>query len=159
MADPCHRLALCQAVALSDPLFTVEALELERQGPSYTIDTVHELRRKGWTKVSWLIGADMVQTLPTWHRAEELQREVEFVIAQRPGYAIDWGALPPLFRALEAQVVPAPMLEVSASDIRRRVAGGRSIRYLVPPEVETYIAEHPLYLNASTGADAAKGIP
>jgi len=145
LAESCHRLGMCQAVSHADPFFQVEPLELERTGPSYTIDTVRELGRRGWGRVSWLIGADMLQILPKWHKPHDLLREVDFVIARRPGSVIDWDALPPEFRVLQAHVVDAPLVEVSATDIRRRVREGRSIRYLVPPEVERYIGDRHLY--------------
>lgn len=145
LADARHRLGMCQAVTRHDPLFEVDDRELRRHGPSYTIDTVRALKQGGAGSVSWLIGADMLQILPQWHRAEELLAEVNFVIAQRPGYAADWSALPQPFQSLRSKVVPAPLLEISASDIRRRLKEGRSIRYLVPPEVERYILSHKLY--------------
>src|SRR5213078_1488305 len=97
LADGRHRLAMCQAVATCDPLFEVETLELERSGPSYTLDTALELKRRGRKELNWLIGADIVQILPQWHRPEELLKEVQFVIAQRPGFVIDWSALPEMF--------------------------------------------------------------
>jgi nicotinate-nucleotide adenylyltransferase len=136
---------MCQAVSRADPLFEVEPLELERTGPSYTIDTVRELAARGWGRVSWLIGADMLQILPKWHKPYDLLREVDFVVARRPGSVIDWDALPSDFHLLKANVVDTPLIEVSATDIRRRVREGRSIRYLVPPEVEQYIRDHHLY--------------
>jgi nicotinate-nucleotide adenylyltransferase len=74
-----------------------------------------------------------------------LLREVTFLIAQRPGHLIDWAALPPAFQFLRANVVPAPLLEISASEIRHRVREGKSIRYFVPDEVDRYISEHRLY--------------
>jgi nicotinate-nucleotide adenylyltransferase len=145
LADARHRAAMCQAVSDRDPLFEVETLELERSEPSYTIDTARELKRRGWTKVAWLIGADMVPILPKWHLPHELIAEVELVIAERPGHAIEWQNLPEPFRLLKRQVVSAPLIQISASAIRQRVAAGKPIRYLVPPEVEQYILDHRLY--------------
>jgi nicotinate-nucleotide adenylyltransferase len=136
---------MCQAVSRVDPFFETEPLELARTGPSYTIDTVRELAARGWGRVSWLIGADMLQILPKWHLPEDLLREVDFVVARRPGTPIDWTSLPPVFRSLQANVVDAPLIDVSATEIRQRVKDGRSIRYLVPPEVEDYIHHHHLY--------------
>jgi len=148
LAEPRHRLGMCQAVSQADPFFETEALELERTGPSFTIDTVRELTARGWGRISWLIGADMLQILPKWHLPEDLLREVDFVIARRPGTPIDWPALPPQFRSLQANVVEAPLIDVSATEIRQRVKDGRSIRYLVPAEVEAYIRTHHLYERA-----------
>ena len=136
---------MCQAVSHADSFFEVEPIELDRLGPSYTIDTARELAGRGWGRVSWLIGADMLQILPKWHQPHDLLREVDFVIARRPGSTIDWSALPVEFRHLEANVVDAPLVEISATEIRRRLTAGRSIRYMVPPEVEAYIREHGLY--------------
>jgi nicotinate-nucleotide adenylyltransferase len=145
LASACHRLSMCQAVSHHDPCFEVEPIELGRTGPSYTIDTARELARRGWGRISWLIGADMLQILPTWHRASELLQEVDFVIARRPGSEINWDVLPPPFQALRSHVVDAPLIDISATAIRQRRAVGRTIRYLVPPEVERYISEHQLY--------------
>lgn len=145
LAEACHRLTMCQVVSQCDPFFDVEDLELTREGPSYTIDTAQALKQRGWQEIAWLIGADMVSFLPTWHRADQLLREVKFLIAQRPGHAVDWAALPLAFRSLQANVIRAPLLEISASEIRQRVRDGKSIRYLVPDEIDRYISEHGLY--------------
>jgi nicotinate-nucleotide adenylyltransferase len=145
LAEACHRLRMCQVVSQCDPFFEVEDLELTREGPSYTIDTARTLKQRGWREIAWLIGADMVPFLSTWHRADQLLREVNFLIAQRPGHAIDWAALPPAFQSLQANVVRAPLLEISASEIRQRVREGKSIRYFVPDEIDRYISEHGLY--------------
>jgi len=145
LAGAAHRLGMCQAVSRADPFFETEALELERTGPSYTIDTARALTARGWGRISWLIGADMLQILPKWHLSDDLLREVDIVVARRPGTPIDWSALPSPFRSLQANVVEAPLLDVSATEIRQRVKDGRSIRYLVPPEVEAYIRQHHLY--------------
>ena len=110
-----------------------------------TLEAARAVKERGWGEVAWLIGADMVQILPTWHQAEALLREVTLVVARRPGYEIDWSKLPEAFQVLRNQVVAAPMIDISASAIRARVRAGRSIRYMVPPEVEQYIAEHRLY--------------
>ncbi len=145
LAGSQDRLNMCQIVTASDPLFGVSDAEIERIGPSYTIDTVSHLKQQGWEKVFWLIGADMLQLLPKWHRPTDLMREVTFIIAQRPGYEIDWASVPPEFQILRQNVTPAPLIEISASKIRERVKAGHSIRYMVPPEVERYIFDQNLY--------------
>jgi nicotinate-nucleotide adenylyltransferase len=145
LADPAHRLTMCQLVSGADPFFETNALELSRRGPSYTFDTAIEFKRLGWPEIHWLIGADMLQILPKWHRYEELFQLVIFWVAQRPGYEIDWQSLPPAVQPLRANVVRAPLIEISATDIRQRTRERRPLRYLVTPEVENYIAEHHLY--------------
>jgi nicotinate-nucleotide adenylyltransferase len=145
LAAATDRLNMCQAVARDDPFFEVADLELNRRGPSYTFDTICELRATNQGEIRWMIGADMLQILPTWHRITELLDLVRFVIVMRPGYAIDWSTLPHTFERLRSDVVVAPLIEISATDIRRRVREGHSIKYLTPPGVEDFILGHGLY--------------
>lgn len=143
LAAPEDRLAMCRLAVQGDPFFGVTDLELKRPGPSYTIDTAAELAAGG--PVHWLIGADMLLDLPTWHRVSELLSEVRFVVMARPGWAIDWLNLPAELRPLEANVVEAPRLDLSATEIRRRVAAGLPVDYLTPPAVVRYIHDRKLY--------------
>ena len=129
----------------NDPSFEIDDLEMQRSGPSYTLETARELIRRGAKTVHWLIGADMLMYLPKWHQPMELLREVHFVVIARPGWVIDWEALSPEFRHLRNNVVEAPLINISASDIRARVAAGKSIRYLTPDAVCEYIAQRRLY--------------
>ena len=84
--------------------------------------------------------------LPQWHEPLALLREASFVILARPGWALDWHTLPPEFRSLEANVVPAPLIDIRATDIRDRVRAGKSIDYLTPPAVADYIQRRGIYL-------------
>ena len=145
LAAPRHRLEMCRLAAAADPLFDVSDVELRRAGPSYTLETARELRRQGWSHVAWLIGADMVPILPSWHQPYDLLREAELVVMARPGWSLNWEALPEPFRALAANVVEAPLIDISATTIRRRVADGRSVRFLTPDAVCDYVAAHGLY--------------
>lgn len=145
LAPPGDRLEMCRRAVEGDGLFEVSGVELERAGPSYTIDTVRELRRRGWGEVAWLIGADMVANLPMWREPLQLMREAELVVMGRPGWAFDWDRLPEAYRGLAGRVVEAPLVEISATEIRRRVGEGRSVRYLTPGGVERYIRERGLY--------------
>jgi nicotinate-nucleotide adenylyltransferase len=140
-----ERLAMCQLVAKDDPLFEVEDLELRRAGPSFTLDTARTLKACGWDRVNWLIGADMLSFLPKWHQPLELLREVTLWVVRRPGHGVDWATLPSEYGTLRSQVVDGPLIDVSASDVRRRVRQGLSIRYMVPSAVERYITERELY--------------
>jgi nicotinate-nucleotide adenylyltransferase len=146
LASAEHRLAMCRLAAQDQPeLFEVNDLELHRATPSYTIDTAQILKAQGWPKVSWLIGADMLLYLPQWHRAEELVEAVDFVILARPGWTLDWSGLPALFRRLEKNVVSAPLIDISATQIRQRVKEGRSIAWMTPSSVAEYIQLNRLY--------------
>ena len=147
LAAPPDRLAMCQLAAAEQPgLFQVSDLEIQRPGASYTIDTARELRSRGEKNINWLIGADMLRILPKWHRAQDLLREVNFVIMARPGWEFDWDSLPLEFRHLKDHVVEAPQIDISATEIRRRVGAGESIEGLTPPSVVRYLKEHNLYV-------------
>lgn len=146
MACAADRLAMCKLAIEGNELFEVDDIELHRTGPSYTIDTVRELRRtRGWDAIHWLIGADQVAALPRWHEAAALLDEVNFVVMARPGWSFDWESLPASFRALAGKVVDAPLVDVSATDIRRRLRAGEPVDHLVPPSVAAYIQARGLY--------------
>jgi len=145
VAAPEHRLAMCRLAVKGDDGFEVEDLELSRPGPSYTIDTARQLRRQGWDRVHWLIGADMVALLPKWHEPDALLKEVDFVVMARPGHPIPRSALPPAVQQLSDNLVRVKQIEISSTEVRSRVMAGKSIRYLVPPAVGDYIARHGLY--------------
>ncbi len=140
-----HRLAMCRLAVQNEPLFEVSDFEFQQPGPSYTIETARRLKANGWSSVDWLIGGDMFKTLPNWHLPLELLAEVQFWILARPGWSFDWKAMPPEYAALREKVVIAPLVEISSTDIRRRVAASNSIAYLTPPPVVGYIQEHRLY--------------
>src|SRR5688572_20313631 len=116
------RLEMCRLAAGAEPsLFEVSDIEVRRGGASYTIETVRALKREGWAEVHWLIGADMVMQLPTWREPEALLREAELVVMGRPGWAMDWSRLPAPYRALKERVHAAPLIEISATEVRERV--------------------------------------
>ena len=135
-----HRLAMARLAVRGHAAFAVDDLELRRAGPSYTVETLAALRRRcgARTQLFFLSGADTLQELSIWKDLDRVLRLCTFVVATRPGYSSR--ARRRGFRAL-----PMTPLAISASDIRRRVAAGRSIRYLVPDAVARYIARHGLY--------------
>jgi nicotinate-nucleotide adenylyltransferase len=151
-ADASHRAAMCRLAVAGSNRFTVDEHELNRPGPSYTIDTARALLDSGWKSVDWLIGSDSLPNLATWHRAEELVALVTFKVMLRPGAKVDWKSLPPAFRRLEEQIILTPRIDISATDIRQRLAMGKSIDYLVPPAVAGYIRDHGLYGCAARSA-------
>jgi nicotinate-nucleotide adenylyltransferase len=125
--------------------FAVSDMELPRTGPSYTLDTVRQLRDQGWPEVHWLIGADMLNYLPKWHEPAALLREATFIVMARPGVTIDFTTLPSYMASLEPNVTEAPLVQISSTDIRARVGAGLSIDYLTPDLVVDYIRAQGLY--------------
>jgi nicotinate-nucleotide adenylyltransferase len=140
-----HRFAMCKLAVANDPFFDVSDVELRRTGPSYTIDTIRQFKQDGWTSVHWLIGADMLQILPKWRQPQALVAEAQFLVMARPGWTLDWSSLPEEFRHLRHNVITAPLLQISATDVRTRLRDGLPISYLVPNAVRRYIEQHGLY--------------
>lgn len=145
LASPEDRLAMCRLAVKDDPLFAVDDLEIRRSTPSYTIDTARELRSRGWPEVNWLIGGDMLNDLPNWHEPLALLREVNFVVMARPGIDLNWDRLPRAFDVLREHLVPAPRVDISATEIRQRLASGQPVDEMLPLAVEQYIREKGLY--------------
>jgi len=138
-----HREAMVRAAIAGEPRFVLDRIELEREGPSYTLDTVttlHALRPRA--DLFLVIGADQYAGLHTWRGWQALLSLVTLAVANRPG---PMPAVHPEVLRTPHQVVPLPMLDISATDIRERVARGASIDALVPPAVASYISRHGLY--------------
>ena len=133
---PAHaRVEMLRAAIEGEPQFCLDTLELERPAPSFTVDTVEALRiREPDARFVYLIGEDNVARLSTWHRFAELSQMVQFAVLDRTGLKTEH-PFPSVRRHLD----------ISATDIRNRVARGQSIRYLVPPGVEKIIRERQLY--------------
>jgi nicotinate-nucleotide adenylyltransferase len=145
MASAADRFGMCKLATEHVPGIEVSGIELERSTPSFTIDTARQLRQLGWGKVSWLIGSDAVAELPRWHDLQGLLREIDFVVIGRPGQIIDWQSLPAELRHLEQSLVIVPQIQISATEIRRRVRNNLAIDFLTPPPVCAYIHERGLY--------------
>lgn len=153
LAPAAHRVAMARLAAAGCPWLDVDDRETARAGPSFTLDTVRALKaERPADSYHWIIGADTLPDLPTWKSVEAIVDEAGFVTAARPGHdttaALD--ALVPALggsrvERIAANVVPMSVVDVSSTEIRRRVRAGRSIRYLVPDTVREYIAEHGLY--------------
>jgi nicotinate-nucleotide adenylyltransferase len=136
-APAATRLAMIQAATAGEEGLGVDDTEIARGGTSYTIDTVLDVRsRFPGCELFWFIGQDHVRELSKWHRYEELRTLAQFVVFTRHG-----GAEPPAGFPLITRHV-----DISATDIRTRVARGLSIRYLVPEAVHLLIVQHRLYL-------------
>jgi len=139
IANSESRLAMVRAAVKGESRFSVEDCELRRPPPSYTIDTVEELRgRNSDAAIYCLVGEDNVARLTKWHRFAELEKMVHFIVLDRTGQ-------PPS----HSYPVIERKIDIAATEIRKRVASGRSIRYLVPPAVEEIIRREKLYLEQS----------
>jgi nicotinate-nucleotide adenylyltransferase len=143
------RLDLTRAAIAGDPGLELCEIEVGRPGPSYTVDSVSELlaAHPEW-QLHLLMAADSLSQIDTWREPERLLAMVEWAVGPRPGS--DLPARPELERRFGAEasrihLLDGPSLDVSASEIRRRVAAGRAIRYLVPVAVEQLIEKRGLY--------------
>ena len=146
-----HRLQMVRLAIAGEPDFKLSMVEIDRDGPSYAVDTIAQLREefgKG-DEIFFIMGWDSLAQLPKWHEPSRLIEMCYLVAAPRPGYA------PPDLKALGASIpgisrrvvlMDKPKLDVSASAIRERVGRGLSIRHLVPEPVGRYIKQHKLYL-------------
>lgn len=138
-----HREAMVRLAIEGEPRFVLDRIELERTGPSYTLDTVCELQaREPGAEWFLLIGADQYAGLHTWRGWEDLLDRVVLAVAARP-----W-PLPPVAAAVVQRPhrsVPLTMMDVSSTEIRRRVAAGEDFSELVPPAVARYIDHEGLY--------------
>lgn len=143
-----HRLAMTQLAIASNPVFSCSLMEVKRYGISYTVDTLHHLQKQHPDAELFLIaGADILAEIQTWRQPDEIVRLCRLIVAERPGCCLGelCQALP---RAYTERVLSLRTLhlDISSTDIRRRVREGRPIRYLTPDAVVEYIAVNKLYL-------------
>ena len=130
-----NRVEMLRAAIEGEGRFCLDAMELERPAPSYTVETMEALKgREPDAEFVCLIGEDNVAQLPTWHRFSDLSKIVQFAVLDRTG-----------LESTHPYPIIRRHLDISATDIRNRVARGQSIRYLVPPAVEKIIRERQLY--------------
>ena len=145
MAPANHRLAMLRLALAGEPAFRVETLELDRPGPSYTVDTLEALRaaRPG-DELFFIAGEDALADLPNWVRPQRILELATLAVARREGVPQAAGERLP---GLSERVVrlKMPLVDVSATEIRERVRRGEPIGEMVPPAVAAYIREHGLY--------------
>jgi len=143
ITDAAHREAMVRLTIAGEPRFVIERCELERSGPSVTLDTVRELQqRDGPALWIWVMGLDQYVNLHTWHGWRELLQRVTLAVAERPGVG---ARVDPEVAAHPHTMVPLPPMPISATDIRERVSRGEAIMGLVSEPVAGYIARHHLY--------------
>ena len=146
-----HRYIMTVMATYSNPFFFVSDMELNRPGPSYTIDTMKSLISQygGQAEFYFITGVDAVQDLATWHNVEELLNLCHFVAATRPGCKDTIENVINYFGTKGHERIhrlATPELEISSTDIREKVRRGLSIKYIVPESVENYILKENLYL-------------
>jgi nicotinate-nucleotide adenylyltransferase len=143
------RVAMVEAAIAGNPRFALSRVDVDHPGPSYTVDTLDRLRAAwGPAATFWfIIGLDSLATLLAWRDPAGILTRTRLAVAPRPGVAVDLPALTAALPTLPPQIdwVPAPLIEISASDLRARAARGHDLRYFVPDDVRAYIAAHRLY--------------
>ena len=130
----------------SNPRFTVSRVDIDRPGPTYTIDTLHELRaaNKPQDELYFITGADALAEILTWHDVDELFTLAHFVGCTRPGHRLSGAGLPDD----KVSLVEIPALAISSTECRARTEAGEPVWYLVPDGVVQYIAKRKLYAKA-----------
>lgn len=147
-----HRVAMLQLAIAGHEAFEISRLEVDRPGISYTVETLRAFHAQyPEAELFLILGGDMLGDLPNWREAAEVVRLARPVVAARPGWE-NWpwhlyGSLlsPEQIEQIRSGLVQMPQVELSSSEIRHRIASGRSIRYQTPPAVEKYILTHGLY--------------
>ena len=160
VSQPEDRYLMTFLATVTNPRFSVSRLEIERPGPSYTVDTIQELRRRYPNDdLYYITGADALEQIlrGEWRETATLLGLCRFIAANRPGYHLDretWSSIPEPLRAFldHVHTLEIPAMAISSTDIRARVREGRPIRYLVPEAVEGYIVKHRLYTTGGTPA-------
>jgi nicotinate-nucleotide adenylyltransferase len=153
------RLEMVRAAVADNPSFACSDVELLRPGPSYAADTLGAFAQAHpGAELFWLLGSDSVTELHTWRAPDRLFRLATFVGLARPGWpeaqVRAWLAAQPPGMRPRLEFVDVPLLEISASEVRRRAAAGESVRYLVPDPVRAYLLAHGLYRPEGSGGHA-----
>lgn len=142
-----HRLAMVRAAAAEDPHLEISELDLESDEPSYTALLLERMAQThAGDDLSFIIGADSLRDLPTWHRPDLVIERARIAVARRPGIGIDDEVLDglPGLRGRVA-IFESPLIDISSTAIRNRVRDGLSITWSVPHAVEAYILDQGLY--------------
>jgi len=145
-----HRLEMVRLAISSNPRFKLSTLEIERSGPTYTVDTITRLQSQlgAGDEIFFILGWDNLSQLPRWHQPRRLIEICRLVAVPRVDFPLpDLPALEKELPGISERVIlfDKPRIDINASEIRRRAAEGQSIRDFVPAPVERYIKEHGLY--------------
>jgi nicotinate (nicotinamide) nucleotide adenylyltransferase len=148
-APPAERVAMARLAAAANPRLEVSTLEIDRPPPSYTADTLANLQQTyPGADLYLILGVDALQDFLRWRQPERILDLSQLVVVARPGF--DLAIPPPLIaqlghRATRIRLLPMPRLEISSTEIRRRLLAGEPVRYLLPDAVERYIRQRRLY--------------
>ena len=147
VSGPEDRYLMTVIATASNPRFSVSRVEIDRPGPTYTVETLQELRRQaeGDIDLFFITGADAMLEILEWKDPDEVLAQAHFIAATRPGYDLARFQERAPSSHPNISVMDIPALAISSTDIRRRVAAGEPIRYLVPEGVQTYIEKAGLY--------------
>lgn len=141
VAAPLHRVAMTRLLVSTSTGLVVDDLELHRDGPTYTVDTLEACAaREPDAELVFLLGVDTARQLPRWHRVDDALKLATFVVLTRPGYIPD--------ERLTLPIIAVPERDVSSAQIRQRLENGEDVATLIPAPVLAYIAEHDLYTHA-----------
>ncbi|KQM37001.1 MULTISPECIES: nicotinate-nucleotide adenylyltransferase [Microbacterium] len=137
-----HRYLMTVIATASNPQFTVSRVDIDRAGPTYTIDTLRDLQeQRPGAELFFITGADAVAQILSWRNHQELWDLAHFVAVSRPGHVLTTEGLP----SQNVSQLEIPALSISSTDCRARVRRGHPVWYLVPDGVVQYIAKHHLY--------------
>lgn len=143
LVEPSHRLEMVRCAVQGNPAFDVSDVEIRRGGTSYTVDTLRQLTaRHPNDRLFLLMGSDSLAGFPEWREPEEILAMAGLLVFRRPN--VEDPPLPEHFRE-HVRYADAPLLAISATDVRERCAARKSVRYLVPDAVRVYIQSHDLY--------------
>jgi nicotinate-nucleotide adenylyltransferase len=141
-----HRYLMTVIATASNPRFTVSRVDIDRPGPTYTIDTLRDLEKeRPGTELYFITGADALEQILSWKDSDELFELAHFVGVTRPGHHLDGSGLPPD----RVSLMEVPAMAISSTACRARVVAGLPVWYLVPDGVVQYIAKHRLYRRAA----------
>ncbi|NLJ85495.1 MAG: nicotinate-nucleotide adenylyltransferase [Firmicutes bacterium] len=156
VTSPRHRYLMTLLAVMANPNFAVSRVDLDRGGVTYTVDTLTDLRTEYPDATMYFItGADAILEILTWKAPDQVLALAEFIAVTRPGYGLERlaMALGPLYVPFKDRIhiLEVPPMGISSTDLRRRLKTGRSIRYLVPETVATYIYSEGLYGTGERG--------
>lgn len=152
VTDPAHRLAMARLAVADNPAFAVSAVEVERGGSSYTVETLDAVRADGLLEPWLILSSEALAGFPTWRNPSRILDLARLAVVPRGGHdplGPAWFEARFPGRGDRVRFLSGPLLPISGSVVRRRAAAGRSVRYLVPDAVARYIADHDLYAGPS----------